>query len=283
MGKDEAMTAWICATCGVQYPNTPSPPESCPICEDPRQYVGWDGQAWISPADLLAEHRTEIRVEEPGLIGIGVEPSFGIGQRALVVLTPGGNVMWDCVPALDESAKAALAAVGGIDAICFSHPHFYGAYPDWAAHFGAIVYIPRADARWAVTPSPNLAIWEGDRSEPVAGVTLMRVGGHFEGSCILHVPQLADSKGAILVGDTLQVVKDRRWLSFMRSYPNFIPLGVDEVSAITAKVGDLGFDRIYGGWWDATVPSGGRDALERSARRYQAAFGGDYPPESDPL
>lgn len=275
------MPAWICTTCGVQHPDTPSPPHSCRICEDPRQYVGWEGQTWISPQDLLTEHRNEIRIEEPGLIGVGVEPSFGIGQRALVVLTPHGNVMWDCVPALDDEAKAAVSAVGGIDAICFSHPHFYGAYADWAAYFGAIAHVPRADSHWVTAPSPNLAIWEGDSLEPLPGITLHRVGGHFEGSCILHAPHLADNKGAILVGDTLQVVPDRRWLGFMRSYPNLIPLGVEEVSAIAARVGGLPFDRIYGGWWDRTVASGAHHALEQSSRRYVAACRGEYPPSPD--
>jgi hypothetical protein len=39
----------ICRTCGVQYG---APRKDCPICEDERQYVGWDGQQWTTLAEL---------------------------------------------------------------------------------------------------------------------------------------------------------------------------------------------------------------------------------------
>ena len=100
------MPAWICVRCAVQYPDTPAPPASCPICEDEREAVPPEGQRWTHPAELRRGHRTEIRTEEPGRIGIGVAPEFGIGQRALLVTTPAGNVLWDCVPLLDDGAEA---------------------------------------------------------------------------------------------------------------------------------------------------------------------------------
>src|SRR5579859_5906041 len=119
------MPAYICVTCGVQYAERPEPPASCPICEDERQFVNPRGQAWTTPDALRWSHRNALRAEEPGLIGIGMEPSFGIGQRALLVRTPDGNVLWDCTSLLDGAVIDAVQAMGGLAAIAVSHPHFY--------------------------------------------------------------------------------------------------------------------------------------------------------------
>src|SRR5579864_9703313 len=89
--------AYVCATCGVQFTPSIDPPAACPICEDERQYVGWGGQRWTTMAELGRGHAVVLREEEPGLTGVGVEPAFAIGQRALLVGTPGGNVLWDCI------------------------------------------------------------------------------------------------------------------------------------------------------------------------------------------
>ena len=77
-------TAYICATCGQQYAPSVAPPDGCAICLDERQYVGYDGQRWTTLDELRAAHRAEIREHEPGLTGIGMAPSFAIGQRALL-------------------------------------------------------------------------------------------------------------------------------------------------------------------------------------------------------
>ena len=83
------MTSWICATCAVEYPDSPQPPERCPICSDERQYVRPTGQRWTTLADLEGRgHRGSVAEVEPGLLGIEIEPSVGIGQRALLVQTP---------------------------------------------------------------------------------------------------------------------------------------------------------------------------------------------------
>ncbi|HSZ28370.1 MAG TPA: MBL fold metallo-hydrolase, partial [Pseudonocardiaceae bacterium] len=124
------MPAWICRTCAVQQPDTPEPPGGCPICDDERQYVGWGGQQWTTMAEIARDHAVVVREEEPGLAGVGLEPAVGIGQRALLVCTPQGNVLWDCVPLLDDAARARITELGGIDAICMSHPHFYAAHVD---------------------------------------------------------------------------------------------------------------------------------------------------------
>jgi hypothetical protein len=269
------MPAWICVTCGVQHADTPEPPSGCAICLDERQYVGWQGQQWTTQADLASDRRNEVREEEPGLYGIGTTPPFGISQRALLVRTPAGNVLWDCVSLLDEATVARVHELGGIDAVCFSHPHFYWACVDWADAFDAPMYIPAADRDWIMRPSPRVVLWDADTVEPVAGLTLARIGGHFDGAAVLHWPAGAEGRGALLTGDTVTVVQDRRWVSFMWSYPNLIPLDAATVTDIAQRVGRFRFARVYGGWWGRIVVEDGAAAVRRSAERYVARVRGE--------
>lgn len=271
------MPAWICRTCGVQHADTEHPPEQCAICVDERQYVGWDGQQWTTMSELARDRRVVLREEEPGLTGVGVEPSFAIGQRALLVTTPHGNVLWDCVPLLDDDARAHIEALGGIDTICLSHPHFYAALADVADAFDARVLIPHADREWIRRPSPRVELFT-DTAEPVPGLTLARIGGHFDGAAVLHWPAGADGAGALLTGDTITVVQDREWVSFMWSYPNLIPLDAETVDGIARRVGRFAFDRVYGGWWGRVVVHDGAAAVRRSADRYIARLHGARPP-----
>lgn len=218
--------------------------------------------------ELATDHRNELRDEEPNLLGIGSVPTFGIGQRSLLVRTGAGNVLWDCISLLDAETVDAVRRLGGIDAICMSHPHFYGSCIDWAEEFGARVLIPEADREWLMRPSPRVEFWDGDEIQPVPGITLGRVGGHFEGSAVLHWPEGADGRGALFVGDSLTVVPDRRWVSFMRSYPNLMPLDPGTIRDIVVRVHAYRFDRIYGGWWERVIFSDASAAVQRSADRY---------------
>ncbi len=268
------MPAWICQTCGVQHADTAAPPDRCLICADERQYVGWAGQRWTTMAELARDHGSECRDEEPDLLGIGTSPSFGIGQRALLVCTPHGNVLWDCVSLLDDRAVEEVGRRGGIAAICLSHPHFYAACVAWADAFDAPILIPTVDREWVQRPSPRIELWGDDEVEPVPGLTLARIGGHFDGAAVLHWPAGAAGAGALLTGDTITVVQDRDWVSFMWSYPNLIPLDAATVQGIAARVERYRFDRVYGGWWGRTVVRDGAGAVRRSADRYVARLAG---------
>lgn len=270
------LTAYICATCGVQQAPSAAPPERCPICEDERQYVRQGGQVWTTLEELAKRgHRIELRELEPDLTGVGVQPSVGIGQRALLVRTPQGNLLWDCVGYIDDGAVDAIRSMGGIAGIAMSHPHFYGTVVEWSQAFGGCpIYIPSADRAWVQRDDPAIVDWSGTR-EVLPGLTLIQTGGHFEGSAVLHWNAGADGKGALFAADTIAVVSDVRTVSFMRSFPNFIPLPASEVRHIVGTVRPYRFDRIYGGWWDRVTLSDGKDAIERSARRYLKWIGGD--------
>jgi hypothetical protein len=253
----------------VQRSDSAEPPDRCPICDDERQYVGWDGQQWTTMADIARSHTNDLREEEPDLIGIGMSPSYAIGQRALLVRTPNGNVLWDCTSLIDDNARDEVARLGGIDAICMSHPHFYGVCVEWADAFDARILIPEADREWIQRPSPRIELW-ADEVSPVPGVTVARIGGHFDGAAVLHWSAGAQGRGALLTGDTITVVQDRDWVSFMWSYPNHIPLDADTVEHIARQVQRFAFDRVYGGWWGRVVVKDGPGAIRRSAGRYIA-------------
>ena len=266
------MPHFICQTCGSEFAESAAPPDRCPICQDERQYVGSEGQQWTTMADLRQGHRNAIQPEEPGLTGIVTEPGFAIGQRALLVQTPAGNVLWDCVSLLDDATVQAVRALGGVAAIAVSHPHFYSGMVEWSHAFDAPIYLHRADEKWVMRPDSNIQFWEGERQPLVRGLTLVRCGGHFEGSAVLHWPAGAGGRGALLSGDTLQVAFDRGWVSFMRSFPNYIPLPAGTVRRVVAAVNDLAYDRIYGAWPGRVVAAGAKQVVARSAERYIAAL-----------
>ncbi len=270
-------THYICKTCGVQHTKGQSPLERCLICDDERQYIGWEGQQWTTLNQMeAAGHQNRIRAvtNEPGLWSIDTRPRFAIGQRALLVQTAGGNFLWDCVSYIDEQTRKRLRDLGGLHGISVSHPHFYGAMIEWSHAFGGVpVYVPRADEKWVARPDAVVELYEGSL-EVLPGLTLMQCGGHFDGSAVLHWAQGAGGRGALLTGDTISVVADRRWVTFMRSYPNYIPLPAEAVSGIVEAVRAYPFDRIYGGWWQNDVPADGMGVVERSADRYIQRIGG---------
>jgi hypothetical protein len=271
------MTNFICATCGTQFPASDTPPEHCPICEDERQYIGWQGQQWTTLAELQAARRNEIKEEEPGLTGIGTTPGFAIGQRALLVQAPGGNILWDCISLIDDATIAAVRDLGGIAAIAISHPHYYSSMIEWSRAFDAPIYIHADERQWVMRPDPAVRFWDGETQSLGDGLTLIRCAGHYAGAQVLHWAAGAEGRGALLTGDILQVVSDRRYVSFMYSYPNLIPLPAASVRRIVAAVEPFPYDRIHGAWWGRIVASDAKVAVARSAERYIAAIEGRLP------
>jgi glyoxylase-like metal-dependent hydrolase (beta-lactamase superfamily II) len=261
----------ICETCGTQYAATPAPRTECPICEDERQYVGWKGQRWTTHEALAAGHTLRL-ADEAGTLGIGLAPDFAINQRALFLPTEAGNILWECLSLVTPEAVAALKARGGVDRIVISHPHFYAAMVEWSEAFGGIpILVHEADQEWVMRPAPQIQFWRGDRLALSNDVTLIRCGGHFPGSTALHWRGGPRKGGALFPGDALQVVFDRRHVSFMYSYPNYIPMKPSDVRAMQARLEGLAFDDVYGFTWGRNIIGGGRAAVERSFARFLGA------------
>lgn len=269
------MPNFICTTCGTQYSEGEQPPSECAICQDDRQYLKVTGQQWTTLDRLRLTHRNSIRFEEPGLTGIGVEPHFAIGQRALLVRATGGNVLWDCVPFVDPALVEMVKALGGASAIAISHPHYYTAMVEWGRAFGGVpVLLHAADRQWVMRPDRSIAFWDGDTKPLGDGLTLVRCGGHFDGGTVLHWSGGAGGKGALLTGDIIQVVADRKHVSFMYSYPNYVPLPASTIEQIVRAVEPFEYDRVYGAFWDTVIERDGKAAVGRSAERYRQAIKG---------
>jgi glyoxylase-like metal-dependent hydrolase (beta-lactamase superfamily II) len=268
------MPNFICTTCGTQYAETDQPPGACTICDEPRQYVKKTGQQWTTLDRLRLTNRNSIKFKEPGLTGIGIEPQFGIGQRALFLRTSKANILWDCLPLLDEAVVEAIKAMGGISAIAISHPHYYSSMVEWSQAFGGVpIYLHAADRQWVMRSDNAIVFWEGETRNLAEGLTLIRCGGHFDGGTVLHWEGGSGGNGALLTGDIIQVVPDRQHVSFMYSYPNHIPLPASEIEQILRAVEPFQYDRIYGAFWDMVIEQDGMAVVKRSAERYLRAIG----------
>jgi len=261
---------FICVRCGVQYPESESPPEQCPICEDDRQYLGPNGQEWTTMEELRDEgYQNEFRSIEPGVTGISTAPEFAIGQRAILIQTPEGNILWDCISYLDDKTIETVDRMGGVASIAISHPHFYSSMGEWSRRLGnPPIYLHESNRPWVMSPDAPIIFWDSDTHSPLPGVTLIRCGGHFPGSTVLHWAPGAEGRGSLHSGDTISVVADKSSVSFMYSYPNRIPLAPFEVRRIVNALRPFPFYRLYGGWWGAEVHEKAQDAVATSAERY---------------
>jgi glyoxylase-like metal-dependent hydrolase (beta-lactamase superfamily II) len=205
-----------------------------------------------------------VRVDA-GYLGVGIEPSFAIGQRLLLVETDEGNVIWDMIPLVDDAAVEAVKARGEVRAIAISHPHYYSGMVEWSRALGDVpILLHEADREWIMRPDDAVELWSGDVKELWGGVTLLRLGGHFAGGTVLH----DRAAGTLLSGDIVMVIPDRGFVSFMWSYPNLIPLPAAEVLRMAAALEPWPFERILAAWWGRLVPADGSEIVRRSAQRY---------------
>ena len=257
-----AGTAYLCVTCGTQFTESAQPPAHCPICEDERQYVNPDGQKWTTLEDLRASHKNIIKKEEDRLYSINTEPKFGIGQRAFLIQTDEGERPVGLRrPAGRRDDRARSSELGGIAEIAISHPHYYTSMVEWSRAFGgAPIHLHEAERPWVMRPDPCIRFWTGRTLELRGGLKLVSTGGHFEGYQVLHWPAGAGGRGALMAGDQPQICMDPKQVTFMYSYPNYIPLnGADRPHRGMPR--PLPFDRIYGAFFirgKGIVPTQGK-------------------------
>lgn len=262
------MEHYICSTCGVQYEATDKEPSECKICTDERQYVPTTGQKWTTLSTLEKEGYTNEFVEvEPGLISIKTFPQVGIGQHAYLIRTPEGNVLWDCITYIDQNTIEKINSMGGIKAIALSHPHYYSTIAVWAETFNCPVYIHQSDSEWITRKSDHYIFWSGERCSLNNTVELINLGGHFEGSSVLLWKQGASSEGVLLVGDTIYIVPDQGWVTFMYSYPNRIPLASKSIKKMKEVIRKYEFHRLYDAFGKSILENG-RESVVKSADRY---------------
>ncbi len=256
----------------MQFGDSRQPPHACPICTNDRQYVGWEGQQWTSLEEMRGQGFSN-RVERvrAGLYQIVTTPSFGIGQRAFLVQARSGNLLWDCVTYLDSLTISTIKDLGGIDCIAVSHPHLYASVLEWSEAFGGIpVYLHELDRKWTQRRGSKINYWKGRKTSPMPGLEIINLGGHFYGSSVLYWHPGNLGRGVLLTGDTIYVVMDRRWVSFMHSYPNHIPLPARKVRAIASRIKSYEFEELYSGFEGREIARSADIAVQRSAKRYIA-------------
>jgi len=266
---------FLCVTCGTQYAESAEPPSTCRICTDERQYVGLQGQHWTTIDAMAEAYENHVDEVAPDLFGIETRPTFAIGQRGLLVRHPAGNVLWDCISLIDQPTVDAIAELGGLSAVAISHPHFYSSMIEWSHAFDRVpVYLHNADASWVCRPDPCITFWAGETFPLADGLTLVRCGGHFEGSTVLHWAAAAAGRGALLTGDTVKVGWDRQSVSVMRSYPNLIPVGPAAIERVEQALAPWPFEDVHGAWRDHSIRGGGRRVVKASLERYLRAIAG---------
>lgn len=176
----------ICKACGTEYRRF-DPGEICVICTDDRQYVPVDGQQWTSHNSLLKDHRVQVNMLRENLYELRIVPSFAIGQRALLYLSPHGNILWDCIPLLTAEVVSFIKSRGGLKAIAISHPHFFSNMHAWGEAFHCPVYINAYDKEWIVAPGDYIKFWNEESINLTPNIRIIRIGGHFPGSSVLHI------------------------------------------------------------------------------------------------
>lgn len=266
-----AEMANICKTCGTRYADSIMDEKRCPVCLDDRQYLKEYGQQWISYKNLKKTHTVKISKLREDIYALTTHPSFAIGQRALLITSPNGNVLWDCIPLLDEASAAFIKSKGGLNAIVISHPHYYSLMAEWAEAFQCPVYLHEKDRKWVMDESDRFRFWNHEQFELLPGISVIHLGGHFPGSSILHF-SAPNEKVALLVGDTLYLSRNKKHLSVMYSYPNVIPLYEEELFAILQKVNKLWFDSLYGAFAWQTIHTGAKNILKNSMDTYSKIY-----------
>ncbi|KAF1932429.1 uncharacterized protein M421DRAFT_54336 [Didymella exigua CBS 183.55] len=275
--KFESGDLAICDVCGTQYDvSLLSPPKECRVCLDPRQYVPAHGQTWTSLNDSQATQKNEFKTDEhdprihyittapltPAELSPGLSDStttrkqLGIGERAILLQTPHGNVLWDLIAFLNQETINFINEKGGLKAIVISHPHFYTTHLEWASQFKCPVYVASDDAEWLNRKDLHgvRKLYKG-AEEIVPGVTVIQCGGHFDGSSVLHWEK------KLFIADTMMSVPSGFFnaaqpaahpltasFSFMWSYPNMIPLPPAKIHGIWKALRAFEFEETYGGF-----------------------------------
>ncbi|KHO00435.1 metallo-beta-lactamase family protein [Metarhizium album ARSEF 1941] len=262
---DPAVTgSWlVCNTCGTQFATSDvSAVKTCHICDDPRSFVPASGQSFTTHDQVAKKHRNQFTAYagDERFVSIATTPKFAIGQRAILMRTGRGNILWDCLTLLDQETINHIHQLGGLKAIVISHPHYYSTHVQWGRAFRCPVYIASEDKPWTTMDSGHqVLVTNVETSVSDTDAVAIKLGGHFPGSLAL----LFD--GRLLIADTLVTTPAGigKWevdgtgaarakppglnsFSFLWSIPNYVPLDADELARMWAILKRYQFKSTHG-------------------------------------
>ena len=282
----------ICTACGCQFDiESRELLKRCRICDDPRQFVPPTGQSFTTLAELKAGPCVNKWAQfnyDDRFHSIWTEPKVGIGQRCILIKTPLGNILWDCIAYLDHETIAKINGMGGLAAIVISHPHYYTSHLEWAEAFDCPVYLSWEDKEW-LNRLDRLGkartFIEGTEEEievrgEKTGVKALKLGGHFPGSLVCL------AFGRLLIADTLVTTPSglgdwskgpdggeggrppgMNTFAFMWSIPNMIPLTVEEVLVMWDVLKKHEFESTHGAFVGTDVWDGQNGSASGVKRR----------------
>lgn len=236
------LSPYSCANCGAWQRYFTTPP-ACPICSDVRNDLPEDGWEFLTPAEVGARltcHRREVMA---GLWEYWTTPRYGLDGHGWLLTAPEGNVAFEAAGFYDEAQLAHIAGLGGIAVAAASHPHGYGALHQLQDRFAPELLIQKRDLQWTKAFRVTRPYDEVHEIRP--GLTLYRVGGHYEGQAVLHDA----GRRALFAGDALKIdfAADGRAerLSCHKAYHKQIPLTPDEARHYRRVFERLEFDTVF--------------------------------------
>jgi hypothetical protein len=263
---------FICTQCGTQFSESTTPPPGCPLCDVDGRQPSVEWAAWTTLCELRSRHHNLVQPIESNLLTIRSTPSLRPGRQALLLRSPGGNVLWDSLTLLDDVTIRQIRGLGGIVAIAVSHPRHVGSAVEWSKAFGGVpVFLHQDDLPRLMRRDPVVTFWRGERRQLHDGITLAHTGDYLDGGTLLHWPRGAAGKGVLLTGDVVQVAQDQHHVSFLSSSFDLTPRSASAANKILEAIEPFRYDRLYDSWSDHGITRNAREIVTRSFGRYIAA------------
>ena len=220
----------ICVTCGVQYGE---PRGIVPGLRGPapvrRRSTASSGRRCEA---LRGRHTNRDRATRAGCSAIGTEPKFAHRPARAAGPHSDGNVLWDCVTLLDDETEREIDSRGGLHAIAISHPHYYSTMVEWAHRFDCPVLLHEADREWVMRDDPKLEFWSGETYRPRRRDDADPLRRALRGR---H--RAAPRRATCSRATSSRSSRTAAWVSFMYSFPNYIPLPESAIRSIEAALG----------------------------------------------